>query len=566
MKKIKYSIFGMVLAAVGLSGCQTSYDAPTLEVPQATMTPNATIAEIKQLIYESVDPAEADEDIRFLLGQNPEGKDYVIHGRVISSDASGNMYQNLVIQDETAAIALAIRESSMWTSYRVGQEVVLNVTGLYIGTNACYYEVGWLDDYIGEPSLSFMSWFMFQEHSQKNGLPPVVPEGEEMFEYVTMSGPWPADKPYIVVTSIEEILSLSNYSEAGYKAMSQLVEIQNVHFVEGGKEDFAQYQESNEYRWIEDEEGNKLPLNNSGYSTFHGEILPTGTGNIRAILSYYQFSDFTSTKWQLTLRDIDDVLFNMPGSETKPYTVAQSMAMNNNGREVWTNGYIVGCVKSGVQTVTSNSDVAFGSAAAYETNNNVLIADSKDETDWTKCMIVDLPANSLIREYVNLLDNPQNIGLLLNVRGILNPYLGMHGIMGCTGANFALEGQYVPGSENNPFTVDYILEHPEDQSGKWVEGYIVGYLESGLSFENGAVFEMPNPYADYGNDNIIISSVPANMADKSNSIPVNCATYRQLGLFTSPGNFGKKVKIYGNITGVYDVTGINSVSKAEVEE
>lgn len=557
MKNIKYSLIAMALTAAGLTGCQNSYDAPGFETPEATMKPNTTIAELKQMIFDHI--TDPEDDMLFQLGNNEEtGEPYIIHGRVITSDASGNIYQQIILQDETASIAIPIRESSMWTSYRVGQDVVMNVSDLYIGTNACYYEIGWLDDYIGEESLGYLSWFMFLDHNEKNGTP------NQSFKPVGMDDEWPSDNPYYIQTTIDKITSLSAYSEMGYKMMSQYVELQNVHFVDGGKDTFAQYQESNEYRFIADELGNQIPLNNSGYSTFHNVMLPEGTGTIRAILSYYQFSDYDN-KWQLTLIDIDDVMFDTSGNKYDPYTVEEAIAMDNNGRTGWTQGYIVGSVMAGVSTVTSNDQIIFGPDAMID--NNVVIADNPDEKDWTKCMVVELPRESVFREFVNLQDNPEMYGQKLNVRGTLREYLGMHGIVDNGGglSEFAVDGMDFTegmgsGDEDNPFTVEYILRNPSPANSIWVEGYIVGFVESAngkTDFTTGAVF---GPYdgQDYNGANVIISSSPDG-ATIYNSIPVACDR-NQVGLKNNPSNLGKKVKFYGNSGDYLGVFGMPNTS------
>ena len=49
---------------------------------------------------------------------------YVIKGRVISSDASGNIYKSMYIQDATGAITLSINQASLCNFYPFGQEIV----------------------------------------------------------------------------------------------------------------------------------------------------------------------------------------------------------------------------------------------------------------------------------------------------------------------------------------------------------------------------------------------------------------------------------------------------------
>lgn len=536
----------LAVAAAALSSCQDSYDAPDLQTPVATLTPNTSIEEIKQMISAAYD---GENDVVIKVGdKDEEGTHYIIHGRVISSDASGNIYQNLVIQDATAALTLSIREASMWTNYRVGQDVVVDVTGLYMGTYSGLFQLGWLDEYNGGPSMTFMSWFMFQNHSQKDGMP------NQEFEYISINSEWPSSNPYCFITTIEELNSISATSTQGITIMSQLVEIQNVYFENAGKDTFAEYQESNERRYVIDAMGNRIALNNSGYATFHNEILPEGTGSVRGILGYYQ------DEWQLTIRDIEDVMFDEHGNKNKPYTVEEAMEQNNNGRSGWTKGYIVGSVKAGITTVTSSNDIIFGSEG--ETYDNVVIADSKNETDWTKCMVVNLPANTLFRQFVNLVDNAYLIGQQLNVRGTFLPYYGMHGIVNNNGTlgEFAIDGidfteGMGTGDQDYPFTVQYILTDSSRQENVWVEGYIVGYV-NGDDFYSDAVFNAdPEGMTNYSNANVIISASPTG-ATTANSVPVRTANRTEQGLKANPGNLGKKVLIKGTIDSYLNAPGM----------
>ena len=540
MKNIKYSLIGLALLGAGFTSCQDSYDAPELETPVATMKPNTTLADFKEFLETSITDAGVDAVV---VPKREDGSDYILHGRVISSDASGNIYQNLVIQDETAALTLSIREASMWTNYRVGQEVVLDATGLYMGSYSGLYQLGWLDDYYGAPSMTFMSWYMFKEHSQMNGLP------NQNFKYVSLNGEWPSENPYCIVTTIEELSALSATTTQGRNAMSQLVEIQNVSFVDGGKDTYAEYQESNERRYVQDALGNKIALNNSGYATFHNDTLPEGIGTVRGILGYYQEA------WQLTIRDLGDVIFDEEGTQESPYTVAEGLAQENNGRTGWTRGYIVGSVKSGVAAVTSSDDIEF--SANGETFNNVVIADNANEKDWTKCMIVELPANSLFRQYVNLVENDYMYGKVLTVRGSFNQFMGMNGITDTGGAltDFTVDGtefggQNGNGTQSNPYGVDFIIMNQSAAENIWIEGYIVGFV-NGANFSTDAQFNNNSAnMTNYAGANVILSSAPAGQADLSNSIPARVADRNAQGLLANPSNYGKKVKVLGN-TGDY---------------
>ena len=153
----------MAAAAATLTSCQADMDAPALVEPKATMEANTTISEFKT--------AFADQTVKCPMKDEATQTPYIIHGRVVSSDATGNIYKSIVIQDETAAIALSVNQGSTYTDYRIGQDVVLNATGLYIGYYNGLQQIGWLDEYNGAPSLTFMAWDFFLAHSELNGFP-----------------------------------------------------------------------------------------------------------------------------------------------------------------------------------------------------------------------------------------------------------------------------------------------------------------------------------------------------------------------------------------------------------
>lgn len=399
-----------MLGALILGGCQADMDTPDLEIPEATLTANMTILDLKEKYADQT--VQIDEDI-------------VIKGRVVSSDASGNIYKSLVIQDETAAIAFSLNQSSMYVTYRLGQEVLVNMKGLYIGYYRGLQQVGAPGSpYNGTPQLGFMAYANWIDHSQMNGLP------DPDCEYIRFGQTPTPDKMHcFVFNSLDEINSLPLA-----QMQSQLVELRNVSFEGAGELNFSDYQESAN-RTLIDANGATLTVRNSGYSNFYNDILPKGTGRVRGILSYYGDS------WQLVLRDRADVMITEDGEFDKPFTIDQVQNPENDGLAGWTKGYIVGSVKGGVNVVSSPSDVVFGPEA--EMDNNVLIAASADETDFTKCAVVELPQGSRMRMLVNLIDNPGVYRKELMVKGTVGTFLGLQGIVNSVGGrdDFYLDGE-----------------------------------------------------------------------------------------------------------------------------
>lgn len=572
MKKIKALYVGMAMtAALSMTSCQADMDAPELVEPKATMEANTTISDFKT--------AFADQTVLCPMKDEATQTPYIIKGRVISSDATGNIYKSIVIQDETAALALSINQGSTYTDYRLGQEVVLNATGLYIGYYNGLQQIGWLDEYNGSPSLTFMSWSMFQAHSELNGFP--NQDVKYVFYNKEKKDPWPSENPYCVVTNFSDLPS--DYTSAEFRNMqSQLVEFRNVYFEEGGKETYAPYQESVN-RTLMDGTGASLTVRTSGYSNFYNEIIPEGTGTVRGILSYYGDS------WQLLLRGLDDVMITDKGQKNDPYNVAEAMEVQNEGLTGWVTAYIVGSVKAGVNTVSSNNDVIFGKDA--EMDNNILIAASDNETDWSKCIAVELPQGSAFRASVNLVDNPGVLGKAILVNGSLSTFLGMPGLTGNGGTASDVEvdgvtiggggdvpgpGEGIPngdGSEAKPYSASQVnamttVTGTNLYTGVWVTGYIVGYVDTGIksyATDESAKFTVPAAVAT----NLLLANSP-DEKDWNKCISVNLPSgsdaRAQLNLKDNTGNLGKLLLIKGNVTRYVGISGVKEPSDFRLGE
>ncbi len=537
------ALLGMTVA----TGCQNSFDEPDLVIPVATMTPNTTIAQLKQTFMDTNATLCPVKD-------EATGEHYIIKGRVISSDATGNIYQSLMVQDATAAMPITVRRASLYNEYHLGQEVVIDVTGLWIGRYNSLMQLGWLGEpYNGVDQLTFMSFAEFQAHTQLNGNPVVDTR------YVGLDTDKPADEMYCITLSIDDLADIAALSEECVMLQGQLVEFSNVSFVDGGKEVYAPYQETVNRYIIGESSTKQVVVRNSGYSTFYNDILPTGTGRVRGILSWYGDGAANSSQpnviqgWQLLLRSTDDVIFDGKGTREKPYTMPEVLSFGSNGMSGWAEGYIVG-------SIGFNGSYVFN-AGADNADNNLLIAEAPGITDPNLCVALELPAGSSLREYGNLADNPANFGKKIDVYGRFSPLVfGDKSVPGITGnpgsaSYFEIEGLYIPGftgqgtgTKNDPYTIEYVRANWElAQAGVWVGGYIVGYVE-GSSFETGVKFELPSASANYSNANIVIAPT-ADCTDPSLCIPVrlNGDFRKALGLKNAPEVFGKHILIKGSL-------------------
>ena len=560
MKSLKKYIIGLATLTMGLgfTACQDDFDdnTPGLNVPVATWEANSTILEVKQAYWQNtvnyIDTITAKED----------GTHYIVKGRVISSDRTGNVYKKLVIQDETAALALSINTTGMYTKYAPGQEIVLDLTGMYIGkyngTQQLGYPMFYEKGQVWE--ATFMPPVLFESHMQLNGLPEVA--------------------------AIDTI-SLRNFSELPSDPtllpgmQSQLVRFNNVSFVEGGKKAMTDGYKETTNRLITDSEGQTLTVRTSGYATFRDVMLPEGNGDVVGILDYYATSDDSdSNPWQLTLLDANGVMnFGNPtiepGGEDNPYTVEQAIAIEEAGEKAkgWTTGYIVGAVAPEVTEVTSNDDIEWGADVVLA--NTLVIGPTADCTDFNKCLVISLPQDSKLREVGNLRDNPNNFGKQIWLYGTLAKYMGTWGITDNTGASsqFRIEGIDAGGAiadgngtEGTPYNVGQVIAmNPSStteavESKIWVAGYIVGYMPSEPStLLSNAVFAAT---ADL-QTNIVLGPTP-DCTDYSKCIGIQLpsgAVRTALNLQTNPGMYGAKVALLGDVMKYCGGPGLKNTSK-----
>ncbi|WP_216830132.1 5'-nucleotidase C-terminal domain-containing protein [Alkalihalobacterium elongatum] len=140
------------------------------------------------------------------------------------------------------------------------------------------------------------------------------------------------------------------------------------------------------------------------------------TFNNGDVVTIYGVSSRFNDVIQVKPRSVEDIIeFVKDDEPVKDYlTVAEAIA-NNSGQGT-VQGYIIG-------TMTNN-------LPSYDGNfvtTNLVIADRLDERDRTKVLPVQLP-NTAIRSALNLVDNPENYGKLVQVTGNLDAYFSQPGL------------------------------------------------------------------------------------------------------------------------------------------
>lgn len=211
------------------------------------------------------------------------GNDFpvVIKGKVISSDEQGNIYKELVVRDETAAIKFSVNAYNIYKDYKIGDDITIDLRGFSIGR---YY--GELE--IGEPmnhstygnTISFLPYEQFRSqviyNSSNNEISPIT-------------------------TSINELNLAKSTAEGLQKWESQFVKLNGVTFEEKNVP-LSSYRDYTN-RYITDSNGHKLAVRTSGYATFYTQKTPTGSTNISGIIHYNSQSE----EWNLILIDNEGI-------------------------------------------------------------------------------------------------------------------------------------------------------------------------------------------------------------------------------------------------------------------
>lgn len=289
MKKILSYSAAALLGIAALSSCGEDFTYPPVILPSVDVDPTVTLADFKARYWRNIDNGPS------TVGFFNEEKDSVIFtGRVCSSDQTGNIYKNIIVQSvdengEQVAITFSVNSYDLYQNLPFGQEVAVYATGLQIGGYRGLLQFGAASG----SEMTFMDASLFTAHVIRNHS--VIPHPELVDT---------------TIATIPELITAKGNQESLRKWQSRLICIKGVSFVEAGQP-FAGSATVN--RYIVDEQGNKLIVRNSSYADFANDKLPYGKGNVTGILSYF------GSDWQILLIDADG-LSDFDGTEPEPVT------------------------------------------------------------------------------------------------------------------------------------------------------------------------------------------------------------------------------------------------------
>lgn len=288
MKNIKYLLM-LVLACSLFTGCMDDdWDTPNTEAlnkaygnQEIAETNVITIGSLKEK-YESVINASTNSYEQIT-------EDVQIKGRVVGNDIGGNIYNEVSIDDGTGAILICISQGGLFSYLPVGQEIVVDLKGLYIGGYGKQAEIGMpYTNAKGNSYVSRMSRVLWNKHFKLTGVADASKVVAEEFDVSKRTN--------------EEYFTANN---------GKLMTIKNVEFTNAdGKTTFAPSEEKDAANSVNrglSQNGkpiatSSIVVRTSSYADFAAKQLPTGKLNITGVFTRYR------TTWQILIRDERDIL------------------------------------------------------------------------------------------------------------------------------------------------------------------------------------------------------------------------------------------------------------------
>lgn len=321
MKKIKF--IALAFLALTLGSCMgDGYADPDLtdKVPAAPYGNNSlrekNVISIADLKTQFASVVNSSTDAYKLIE-----KDMMIKAVVTGNDVSGNIYNQVSVQDASGAIIVGINGSGLSGYLPVGQEILINLKGLYIGNYRKLPQIGSVNTKISDGSLSMgkIERAVWNQHFK-------------------ILNPAEADAS----TVVPEEFDLTKLTDAAYMDanVGKLMTLKKVKFASAnGTNVWAPDDSNTSLELIDAETGKKisssnLVVRNSGYSKFANEVVPQGVFDITGIFTRY------NNTWQIVLRSTDDLKASETG-DAKVYATGIIVKVKDVDTGTYGNGTFV---------------------------------------------------------------------------------------------------------------------------------------------------------------------------------------------------------------------------------
>lgn len=274
--------------------------------------------------------------------------DITIAGIVVANDKGGNIFNQIIIDDGTAGISVAIDQNALFGEFPVGRKVYVKCTGLYLVADNNLLGLQGAIDLAGDP---------------------VEIPSNLITKYIVKANTGNAVVP----------IEIDNINRLNDSFQNRLIKLNDAEFTpEDTSEFYADaINKSSLSRVLRDCNEGVMEVRTSGYADFANQKTPGGKGSITGIYTVYR------TDKQIILRNTSDVNLN---DRTRygvcPVVIVDTLLFENfestSGSGVialanWTNFASAG-TKNWTSTGTTNKNArfsAFSSNVAFQQPSNV---------------------------------------------------------------------------------------------------------------------------------------------------------------------------------------------------
>lgn len=304
MKYLKLALLALVAVFATTSCMDDDWKDPNSETSpygnnSIQETNVVSIAELKNT-YGPKQKDEINDTVRIADGTQ-------IKGIVTGNDVEGNIYSQISIQDDSdkPGIIISVAQGGLSGQLQIGQEVLINVGGLYYGT------------YRSQPQLGVA----YHDSSKDQNYPSRISRADWQNRFKVIGKP-DASKIKVQVFSTnpdasKKELNVADLLDAdvAYKYAGCLVTLKGVEFAMGdGKTTLAPEDEGKTLgygvtRYFKgyDKTNKQIGIRTSCYADFAANLVPQGVVDVTGVLSCYKSSAKYNHTVQLALRRFSDI-------------------------------------------------------------------------------------------------------------------------------------------------------------------------------------------------------------------------------------------------------------------
>ena len=271
-----YKLYPKTLFLLLLISCVNSndFEIPDTTITNPNITANSTLEKVKTALQQEF---SSNEKLVYTFPENANNPTF-IEAYVISSDATGNFYKKLIVQDKpenaTAGIEILINKPALSDLFSIGQKIYIKLDGLSVSYDDGQSEVNPINLAPGKYTLGFL------EGDRASQIPSTA-MNNHLFRTST------------IATIIPQKITLETITDA---TINTFVQLENAQFEISQKDKTfsgEKYDEYDGFRYLfECNSEHELRLQTSTFSSFKSTIIPEGQGKIDFILSKDYTAEF----------------------------------------------------------------------------------------------------------------------------------------------------------------------------------------------------------------------------------------------------------------------------------